>query len=290
MMISFMKSPLVSIYICTYNRSRLLERAVKSALEQTYKNIEVVVCSDNSQDDTDRVMTRLMKKHANLKYIKHAVNKGACAARNNAIKHCDGLYITGLDDDDMFTLNRVQTFIDNASLLQRYSFISSSYQYKNEQGHIKSILCANKEITLNEIISENIVGNQIFTLKKRIESVGYFDEKLHAWQDHEMWIRLINGFGNSYRIGFNSYVIDASHDHERITKNIDRINAAYHYILNKHKRLYSAEDAYNNLKLNLFAYPQSLFSVKDVVLCLRNRGIYQTVVILLKKLKLRSFP
>ncbi len=284
-----MEVPLVSVYICTYNRSVLLKRAVMSAFDQSYKNVEVVVCSDNSQDDTDLVMHYLMKTHKNLKYIKNPINSGACVSRNNAIKNCTGDYITGLDDDDYFYPRRVEAFIENSSLLDKYSFLSSSYYFEDKKHKVRCILNGVEEIDINKIAKKNIVGNQIFTLKRRVQDLGGFDEELPAWQDHEMWLRLISKHGAAYRINEPTYLIDTSHDHERISKNINKINVAFEALRAKYNHLYSDTELYANLKMNVYAYPECPFNLYTTLSHIKYRGLYSTCVVLYHKLlKLKS--
>mgnify|MGYP006311791277 CR=1 FL=1 len=76
---------LVTVYIPTHNRSQLLRQAVESVINQTYKNLEIIVVSDGSTDDTDDVMAELCKKYDNIIYYKLDTPQGACAARNKAI-------------------------------------------------------------------------------------------------------------------------------------------------------------------------------------------------------------
>lgn len=91
---------LISIYIPTHNRRKLLERAVKSVQQQTYLNIELIIVDDGSSDSTWDYLNDIANK--NIRIFKHEQPLGACAARNLAIKHAKGKFITGLDDDDEF--------------------------------------------------------------------------------------------------------------------------------------------------------------------------------------------
>ena len=94
----------VSVIITTYKRADMLSRAINSVLNQTYKNIEVIVVDDNGNGSEYRLKTEIiMNKYSqidNLKYIKHKENKNGSAARNTGIREATGDIICFLDDDD----------------------------------------------------------------------------------------------------------------------------------------------------------------------------------------------
>jgi glycosyltransferase involved in cell wall biosynthesis len=91
-------NPTVSIIIPTYNRSRLLARAVKSVLNQTYQNFELIIVDDASTDNTEEVVGSFNDER--IKYVRHEKNKGEAVARNTGIKAARGEYIASHDSDD----------------------------------------------------------------------------------------------------------------------------------------------------------------------------------------------
>lgn len=95
-----MNFPLVSVYIPTRNRSKLLHRAVHSVLEQSYDNFEVIIVDDGSTDETYTIAKELENQNKNIIVLRNEIARGACVSRNLAISHSKGEYITGLDDDD----------------------------------------------------------------------------------------------------------------------------------------------------------------------------------------------
>lgn len=106
------KNYLVSVIIPTYKRSDFLSRAIESVLNQTYKNIEIIVSDDNlPESDFCKETAKKVKAFEStgkVKYIKTAGQTGGGAARNFAIKHCTGDYVTFLDDDDVFIPEKIE--------------------------------------------------------------------------------------------------------------------------------------------------------------------------------------
>jgi len=103
---SQMSKPLVSVVIPTYNRSKILLRAIDSVLQQTYLNIEIIVIDDGSTDDTYERVEKLVDS-GKIRYYK-IKNSGVCIARNFGIEKAKGDYISLLDSDDEYLADRIE--------------------------------------------------------------------------------------------------------------------------------------------------------------------------------------
>ena len=103
------KEELISIVITTYNRSNKVEDAIKSAINQTYKNTEIIVVDDNSNNLDERKKTEtIVKKYKNIKLVQNKRNLGGALSRNEGIKESRGNLISFLDDDDIYLPNRLE--------------------------------------------------------------------------------------------------------------------------------------------------------------------------------------
>ena len=133
------KKPLVSICVPTFNRgSILIERAVKSALSQSYKNIELIVVGDCCTDDTEELLSRIKDprlKFYNMKkrerrYPQNIENHwfvGGAAPANKAMDLATGSWITRLDDDDTWTKDHIEKLLTFA-MDGDYEFVSGLYE------------------------------------------------------------------------------------------------------------------------------------------------------------------
>ncbi len=92
-------NPLISVILPTYNRGYIVERAIKSVLNQTYKNLELIIVDDGSTDNTEEIVKSIEDKR--IIFLKHKKNKGASSARNTGIKNSKGEYISFIDSDDV---------------------------------------------------------------------------------------------------------------------------------------------------------------------------------------------
>ncbi|MFW7681136.1 glycosyltransferase [Klebsiella pneumoniae] len=215
--------PLVTIYIPTYNRLKLLKRALESALNQTYKNLEVIVVDDNSDDGTQDYLQDMQTKDSRVTFILKKENSGACISRNLAIDKASGLFITGLDDDDYFMSDRIECFISKSSFLDKYVFLYADFLTIVNNGGIKKVKYLSailpEIITKKELLQKNIVGNQCFTYTHRLRDAGKFSPDMPAWQDIELFYRLLtySNLNQAYRINKPLYYQDTSHEMARIS-------------------------------------------------------------------------
>lgn len=184
-------NPLVSIFIITHNRSKLLPNAILSALNQTYSHVEVIVIDDYSMDDTTQIVAQLQEEYKNLHYFKLSKPSGANAARNQGILHANGYYVTGLDDDDTMTPERIEKLVNSYS--DNYAYVCSQISYifpnKTEKKRLKFF---GETITFADMLYANISGNQVLTTKEMFIQAGLYDEKLVAAQDYDMWLKLLS--------------------------------------------------------------------------------------------------
>ncbi|WP_159459888.1 MULTISPECIES: glycosyltransferase [Colwellia] len=228
----------VSVYIPTHNRQNLVKNAVMSVLNQSYKNIEIIIVNDGSSDNTQAVLEQLATSYSNIKILRNDTPKGAPYSRNLAIKSCSGYFVTGLDDDDLFYPDRILDFI--REFTDEFSFLSSSYTEfngKDKTVNFNRATC----ISFDDIKVRNYIGNQIFTLKSRMIALNGYDLSFHAWQDYELWFRLIKQYGPAKIINNASYEVNTANDRERITSSSNAY-LGYKQFVNKHKDALSTKE------------------------------------------------
>ena len=103
---------IVSVCITTYNRKDLLFKAVKSVCQQSYKNIEIIIVDDCSNDGTDVIVKdKLLELDHRINYIRHKTNRGLASARNTALRNAKGKFYTFIDDDDEVSSDYIQKIL-----------------------------------------------------------------------------------------------------------------------------------------------------------------------------------
>lgn len=100
--------PLISIILPFFNRINLTINALKSILNQTYSNYEILLIDDGSSDDLAEIM-ELIKKNEKIRYFSNLLNLGCSCSRNIGINNAHGKYIAFLDSDDLFVPEKLMT-------------------------------------------------------------------------------------------------------------------------------------------------------------------------------------
>lgn len=207
-------APLVSVYMPTRNRAALLPRAVESVLRQEHTNLELLVVDDASTDATPDVLARLAAADPRVKVFRQDRPGGAPAARNVAIRAAAGRYLTGLDDDDEFLPGRIASLL--GAFEERYAFVCSG-AFLDSGRWTRPSRTSRAVITLDDELYGDQAGTQVLTLTDRLREAGGFDESMPAWQDYDLWTRLIERHGPALRIAEATYLQHVEAGTERIT-------------------------------------------------------------------------
>lgn len=187
---------MISVIIPTYNRAHLLKRAINSVLNQTYKDIEVIIVDDCSEDNTKEVVNSIESKK--IRYIRLENNSGACKARNVGIKKSSGEYIAFLDSDDEWCPDKLEKQY-NYLIMNESNIVVCNYNYEKWNKTKLAMRKSNNFITYDELLYKNYVTTgAILTKKSILEDVGFFDESMPRYQDWELALRI----SKKYKIGF----------------------------------------------------------------------------------------
>lgn len=138
-----------SIIIPVYNREKFIRRSLQSALQQSYKNIEVICIDDASTDTSLNIITEGVEKDARIKIVRHQENKGTHMARKSGVEHASGDYILFLDCDDELALNACE-ILDNEISSADSDIIAFAH---SDNGLIR---CPNPELNADNLF-ENLV-------------------------------------------------------------------------------------------------------------------------------------
>lgn len=121
-----MKDELLSVIVPVYNGEKYLKKCIESIINQTYKNLEIIIVNDGSKDNTFKICCELEKKDARIKIINQE-NMGVSRSRNNAIVQSTGKYITFVDSDDYL---EDDAYFKCLSLIKKYNLDMIRYCYK----------------------------------------------------------------------------------------------------------------------------------------------------------------
>ena len=180
---------MISVIIPTYNRVEKMLRSLQSVMNQSYKDLEIIVVDDGSTDNTEEVINTITDKR--VRYIKHKTNMGGGAARNTGINNAHGEYIAFQDSDDVWYENKLEVELD--CLLSNNADIVFCKMNRIVDGKsVKIIPEIYSEGFLKKGSNVHGIGTPTLFAKRDVFFKNQFDEKLPRYQDLELLIRLSN--------------------------------------------------------------------------------------------------
>ncbi len=225
----------ISVVIPTYNREKSILASVKSVLNQTYKNLEVIVVDDGSKDKTEELIKTI--DDPRLKYIKLHDNHGACYARNVGIKESTGKYIAFQDSDDTFREEKLEKQLKHLKECKSDLDFCKMKVYIDNDNHIFPSLKDCNDIQKNIIdilCTGNVISTQTILAKKEIFNFVLFDESLPRLQDYDLVLRI----AHKYNISFlNEVLVDTYRNDDNISNDNNKLKKATILMIKKDYKL-----------------------------------------------------
>ena len=181
--------PLVSVIIPTYNRREMVREAVDSVLAQTYRNFELTIVDDGSDDGTPEVLA----KYGEALQVCTQPNLGVAAARNRGVLCATGLYLAFLDSDDLWLPRKLEAqmaFMQKnpwAQICQtEETWFRHGVRVNPRMKHRKpsgDIFRPSLELCL-------VSPSAVMMTRRLFDAVGGFDETFTACEDYDLWLRI----------------------------------------------------------------------------------------------------
>jgi len=186
----------ISVIIPTHNRVDLLERAIKSVLNQTLEDIEIIVVDDASSISTKNFINSF---NGSIIYHRFETNQGANVCRNKGVSLSSFSFIAFLDDDDTWEVNKLEkqfNLMNSRNIDLCYTGKNIIYMDENLRIEKQRYSFANpKNNNLsNSIMKSNFIGttSSIMLRKSKFLEIGGFDIVMPSLQDYEFYIRFIS--------------------------------------------------------------------------------------------------
>jgi len=177
----------ISVVIPFKNRINWLLEAIESVLSQTYKNIEIIVVDDSSDDDLSP-LHNLLAKDGRIHYMR-SNGKGVSAARNTGIAMATGAFIAFLDSDDLFYPEKLETQL-KYMVSECLSFSHTSYNRMTNSGQI--LECMDTSYFVGNVFPSILCNCPVATPAVMADALllkeHLFDEKIHIGEDTCLWI------------------------------------------------------------------------------------------------------
>jgi glycosyltransferase involved in cell wall biosynthesis len=191
----------VSVVIPSYNTSGYVVAALRSALQQTYSALEVIVVDDGSTDDSVEQILTVCDDRLTCVTQPHL---GLAAARNTGIRFARGKYVAFLDSDDLWSPLKVAHHLaameKDATVGVTFSY--SAYIGENGEATGEYLISRCGHPGVQQLMRRNHIGNGSSAIVRRecFDIAGVFDEELSGCADWEFWVRVAAVSGLSFQL------------------------------------------------------------------------------------------
>ena len=190
---------LVSIITPCYNSEKYISETIRSVLNQTYSNFEIIIIDDNSTDNSLDIIRSYSQQDSRIKLITLNKNSGAANARNKALNMAKGRYIAFLDSDDIWLPKKLEMQI---KFMQKnnYFFSFTAYEKINEKNRIIGQIGVQDKVNYNQLLKTNVIGC-LTAVYDRVH-FGQITIPLDTKrEDYALWLQLIKKV--DYAVGLN---------------------------------------------------------------------------------------
>ena len=209
-----MQEELVSVIMPTYNAGHFLADSIDSILNQTYRNVELLITDDHSNDaETLSILKRYSEKDERVKVMLLDNNKGPGYSRDQSIARAKGRYIAFCDSDDLWSPNKLELQI--AFMQERQCVLSyTSYIMIDTKGRERGIVIAPPTMTFDRLKRDNKIGCLTAVYDSKLLGKKYFMPFIRKRQDWGLFLTILRDSGSQaqalqqplayYRVNDNS--------------------------------------------------------------------------------------
>lgn len=261
---SIVRQALVTVGVTSFNAENTIARAIFSAVNQTWRTIEIIVVDDGSSDNTRKILDKLSKAHPEIIVFTNSTNSGVAVSRNRILEEAGGEFVIFFDDDDESLPDRIS--------LQYHRIIKYEEEYANgapvichtarvilypdgekrvdptmgqKRGIAPSGLAVAKRILIGTQLSDGYGSCPTCSQMARLStyrSLGGFDPSFRRSEDTDFNLRL--ALAGGHFVGISTPLVI-----QTMTKTAEKnIKAEFHYarlLLEKHKAVIGSEKLYD---------------------------------------------
>lgn len=184
--------PIVSIVLPVYNGEKYLAQSIKSVINQTFEDWELIIVNDCSGDNSLQIMQSFAQKEKRIKIINNEVNKKLPASLNIGFAHAVGKYLTWTSDDNSYKPQALEKMVQYLDTHPQTDLVSMNYDYIDEQEkYINEFdnIFPYKRVTA-DLLQHNNVGAAFMYRRSIAEKTGQYDEFTFCAEDYDYWCRI----------------------------------------------------------------------------------------------------
>jgi len=190
-----MNDPLVSVYVTSYNHEKYIEESILSVVNQSYKNIQLIVIDDGSTDGSREILENLRQKY-NF-FLEFQPNQGVPKTMNKIIGYAKGKYLTGVASDDVWVEGRLEKQVKFMESHPEVAVVVGKVRYIDENSNILEnftiftpILQPESDLSFESLIENNCIPAGATMMRRSVvEKQGGYNENTPI-EDWDMWLKI----------------------------------------------------------------------------------------------------
>ncbi len=201
--------PSVSVVLVTYNRADLLDATIRSVLDQTLDDFELIIADDASPDHTPEVCRRWAGLDSRVRYNRRPANAGMPGNLNLGILTTRGEYVAILHDDDAYSPDLLEKWKNCLDEHPRAAFVFNAYRALDARGQTRTLFrealprCFPGSLLLEAVFFrffrfDSPVWGSVMMRRSAFDRAGPFAERFGYWADVDMWMRLAEEYDVCY--------------------------------------------------------------------------------------------
>jgi len=203
------KKPLISVIFSYYNNQITIKKSFKSILTQTFKNFEIIIISDGSDDKSNSIIKKLIQNKKNILFLRSKTNVGLTKSLNHCLRFARGKYIARHDADDYSHKKRFYFQIKTLSKNKNIHVLgTNAIHLQNDNKKLIKMPSDDFQIKLELPKKNSIIHSSVIILKKTLKKNKY-NNHFRRCQDYELWLRIKNKV-NFYNLQKNLVIRNAN--------------------------------------------------------------------------------
>ncbi|MCI9246435.1 MAG: glycosyltransferase family 2 protein [Clostridia bacterium] len=254
----------VSVIMGAYNCEKYIAESIESIINQTYSNIELIICEDGSSDKTYEIAKAYAEKYPEkIILLKNEKNMGLNYTSNKCIKQATGVYITRQDADDTSSLTRIEKEVEVLENSHDIAFVGCNMTYFDDKGQWGKS-CIKENITKDDLVHGAQFSHPTCCIRREIlDEVGGYteDKRLLRVEDYDLWFKI---YAKGYRAyNLKEFLYQYREDEEAIQKK------KFKYRINE---MYVRFIGYKRLHMPITKY---IYIFRPIIVGLLPRPVYK---------------
>jgi alpha-1,3-rhamnosyltransferase len=257
-----MNNPLVSILLPSYNHEKFIEEAILSIMNQTYKNIELIVIDDGSSDNSPEIIEKLQKEY-DFFYEKQS-NQGLIKTLEKLLLKANGEYISLFSSDDVYTDTKIEKLIEYLLKNKEYDLVYSKIKIIDQNSNCIKEVSENykKGFIFNDLLCGNFFINGLGVLIKTDIYIKYKRKDSYI-DDLQLWLQV----AKDHNIGFvDEYLTYYRIHNNHLSSNLFKMQRSEFEILSRYKNeniYFTALNNWNIRWFGSFARCDKMYAIKE---------------------------